>query len=165
MKAKLRPFQLSDAERLAQLANNYEIARFLTNRFPHPYTVEHAKEFIETFQKDKPCQRFAVTVNDELIGGCGINLQEDIFINNAELGYWIGEEYQKKGYMSQALQLISDYAFANFPITRLFCRIYGNNPASMRVAEKVGFTLEGKFEKTLLKYGEVLDEYIYAKRR
>jgi len=59
MKVKLRPFELSDVERLAQLANNYEIARFLTNRFPHPYTVEHAKEFIELFQKDKPSQRFA----------------------------------------------------------------------------------------------------------
>ena len=165
MKAKLRPFELSDAERLAELANNYEIARFLTNRFPHPYTIEHSKEFIELFQKDVPCQRFAVIVNGELVGGCGIHLQEDVFVNNAELGYWIGEEYQKKGYMSQALQLISDYAFANFPVTRLYCRIYGNNPGSMRVAEKVGFTLEAKFEKTLLKYKEVLDEYIYAKRR
>jgi ribosomal-protein-alanine N-acetyltransferase len=165
MKAELRPFELSDVERLAQLANNYEIARFLTNRFPHPYTVEHAKEFIELFQKDKPCQRFAIVVNDELIGGCGINLQEDIFVNNAELGYWIAKEYQGKGYMTDALKAITNYGFENFPVTRIFCRIYGNNPASMRVAEKAGFKLEAKFDKTLVKYGEVLDEYIYAKRR
>lgn len=165
MKVELRPWQTADAERLSELANNYQIARYLTNRFPHPYTIEHAKEFIATFMKDDPIQRFAITANKEIVGGCGINLQEDIFINNAELGYWIGLDHQKKGYMTEALCLITEYGFANFPLTRIFCRIFGNNPASMRVAEKAGFILEAKFEKTLVKYGEVLDEYIYAKRK
>jgi RimJ/RimL family protein N-acetyltransferase len=92
-------------------------------------------------------------------------LQEDIFINNAEIGYWVGEEYWGKGIMTEALKLITDKAFQSFPITRVYCRVFGNNPRSMKVLEKAGFTLEAKFDSTLLKNGEILDEYIYAKRR
>lgn len=165
MKVKLRPFKESDAERLALLANNYNIAKFLRNGFPHPYTVEHAKGFIDSLKNDNPTQRFVITVNDEMIGGAGIHLQDDIFELNAELGYWIGEPYWGKGYMSDAIQQVTDYAFANFKINRIFARVFGNNPASMRVVEKAGFKLEAKYDQTLFKFGEVLDEYIYAKRR
>ena len=43
---KLRPWQIEDAEDLAKYANNPNIAKFLTNGFPHPYTIENAKSFI-----------------------------------------------------------------------------------------------------------------------
>jgi ribosomal-protein-alanine N-acetyltransferase len=165
MKVKLRPFKESDAERLALLANNIKIAKFLRNGFPHPYTVEHAKNFIGSLKNDDPTQRFVITLNDEMIGGTGLNLQDDIFELNAEIGYWIGEPYWGNGYMSDAIQQITEYGFKNFKINRIFARVFGNNPASMRVVEKAGYKLEAKYDQTLLKYGEILDEYIYAKRR
>jgi ribosomal-protein-alanine N-acetyltransferase len=165
MKVKLRPWQMSDAGRLAHLANNPNIAKFMRNVFPHPYSIDHAKVFLETATKDTPVKVFAITVNDEVIGGTGIHPQEDIFANNAEIGYWIGEAYWGKGYMSEAIQLITDHAFKNFTMNRVWLRIFGNNPRSMKVAEKAGYTFEAKFEKTLLKNGELLDEYIYARRR
>lgn len=165
MSITIRRYQLSDAGRLAELANNYNVAKFLTDRFPHPYTLEHAQNFIESFRKDEPTKVFVIDLNGELIGGTGIHLQEDIFKNNAELGYWIGEPYWGKGYMTEALKLVSAYAFENFPITRLYCRVYGNNPRSMKVLEKAGFSLEAKFDKSLVKNSEILDEYIYAMRK
>lgn len=164
MNVKLRPWQMSDAERLASLANNINIAKYMRNVFPYPYSVDHAKAFLEMAIKEEK-RFFAITVNDELIGGTGVHPQDDIFVNNAEIGYWIGEAYWGKGYMSQAIKLITDHAFKNFPVNRLWLRIYGNNPRSMKIAEKASYKLEGKFEKTLLKNGELLDEYIYAKRR
>lgn len=164
MKVKLRPWQMSDAERLAILANNVNIAKFMRNVFPHPYSIDNAKMFLETALKEEK-RFFAITVNDEVIGGTGIHPQDDIFANNAEIGYWIGEPYWGKGYMSEAIKLITDQAFENFPINRVWLRIYGNNPRSMKIAEKAEYKLEAKFEKTLLKNGELLDEYIYAKRR
>jgi ribosomal-protein-alanine N-acetyltransferase len=165
MMVKLRPWQMSDAERLTELANNYKIAKFMRNIFPHPYGIENAKMFLSSIEKDKPVRVFAITVNNEVIGGTGVHPQDDIFSNNAEIGYWIGEHYWGKGYMSEAIHLITDHAFKNFPVNRVWLRIFGNNPASMKVAEKAGFTFEAKFDKTLLKNGELLDEYIYAKRR
>ncbi len=165
MSVQIRKWKKDDAPRLAELANNIKIAKYLTNRFPHPYTLENAHSFIEMFMKDEPARFFVITLNGEIIGGTGIHLQEDIFINNAELGYWIGEPYWGNGYMSEAIKLISDHAFKTFPVTRLFGRVYGNNPKSMKVLEKAGFILEAKFDKTLIKNGEILDEYIYAKRK
>lgn len=165
MSIALRPYSKEDAQRLSELANNFKIAKFLTGRFPHPYTIDHANTFIETFLKDEPTKVFAITYNNELVGGTGIHLQEDIFINNAEIGYWVGEAYWGKGIMTEALKLITDKAFQSFPITRVYCRVFGNNPRSMKVLEKAGFKLEAKFDRTLLKNGEILDEYIYAKRR
>jgi len=47
---KLRGFYKTDCDRLAELANNENISRNLTDGFPHPYTLEHAEEFI-VFQK------------------------------------------------------------------------------------------------------------------
>lgn len=165
MRVKLRKWHMSDAERLASLANNVHIAKYMRNVFPHPYSTEHAKAFLEIALKDEKPRVFAITVDDELIGGTGIHPQDDIFINNAEIGYWIGEHYWGKGYMSEALTLVTEYAFNNFPINRVWLRIYGNNPRSIKVAEKTGYKLEAKFEKTLLKNGELLDEYIYGKRK
>lgn len=164
MNVKLREWQMNDAERLTSLANNINVAKYMRNVFPHPYSIDNAKMFLETAIKEQK-RFFAITVNDELIGGTGIHLQDDIFVNNAEIGYWIGEAYWGKGYMSEAMTLITDHAFRNFSVNRLWLRIYGNNPRSMKIAEKAGYKLEAKFDKTLLKNGELLDEYIFAKRR
>ena len=50
-------------------------------------------------------------------------------------------------------------------IVRIFARIFGTNKASQKVVEKCGFKLEGKYDKTLYKNGEYLDELIYAIRK
>ena len=165
MVVELRPFIIDDADELTTIANNYNIAKFMTNRFSHPYAKENALAFFESIKNDVPNRIFAITVNDKIVGSTGVHFQEDIFVNNAEIGYWIGEPYWGNGYATEALIQISEYAFKTFPINRLFCRVFGNNPKSMKVVEKVGFKLEAKFEKTLLKNGELLDEYIYAKRK
>jgi len=165
MNVKLRPYRESDADKLALLANNFKIAKFLRNGFPHPYNIDHAKAAIKEFQSHEPTRIFAITVNNELVGSAGIHPMDDIFSMNSEIGYWIGEPYWGKGYMSQAILQITDIAFEKFEINRVFARVFGNNPASMRIVEKAGYILEAKFEKTLLKNGEILDEYIYAKRR
>lgn len=165
MAVKLRPFTINDAEQLVSIANNFNIAKFMTNRFPHPYGKENALAFFELIKNDSPNRIFAITVDDKIVGSTGVHFQEDIFVNNAEIGYWIGEPYWGNGYASEALTQITEYAFKTFSINRLFCRVFGNNPKSMRVVEKAGYKLEAKFEKTLLKNGELLDEYIFAIRK
>jgi RimJ/RimL family protein N-acetyltransferase len=58
-----------------------------------------------------------------------------------------------------------DFAFANYKINRVFAIPFGTNIASQKVLEKNNFILEGKFDKVLIKNGELLDELIYAIRR
>ena len=165
MDFRLRPWKMNDAQGLPKYANNLKIARFMTDRFPHPYTVADAKSFIEFANGDEPVHLFAIDINGEAVGGIGIHPQEDVFRKNAELGYWLAEPFWGKGIITRAVTQMINFAFNTYDINRVFARPFGTNKASQRVLEKAGFKLEGRFEKTLVKNGEYLDELVYAVRR
>jgi ribosomal-protein-alanine N-acetyltransferase len=161
----LRPWKITDVNSLVKYGNNYKIAKNLADQFPHPYTMEKAKLYIEVATKDIPYNRLAIEINGEAAGGIGIHPKSDIECKNAELGYWLGEPFWGNGIMTQAIIQIVDYGFKNFDIDRIFARPFGTNVPSQRALEKAGFILEAKFEKTFFKSGEYLDELIYAVRR
>lgn len=162
---KLRSFRPSDLENLVKYANNSKIAQNLTDAFPHPYTEETGKAFIEMAMKKDPPTLFAISLDDELVGGIGLHPQSDIQRLNAELGYWLAEPFWGRGLVTQAIREIVAYGFATLPINRIFARPFGTNFASQRVLEKAGFILEARFEKTLIKNGLLEDELVYAVRK
>ena len=161
----LRPWRINDVESLVENANNANIAKFMTDMFPHPYTKSNAESFISFATKDDPVHIFAIEVDGKAIGGIGIHPQTDVMRKNAELGYWLGQNYWGKGIITRAVQQMVDFGFKTFDITRIYARPYHTNIASQRVLEKAGFTLEAKFEKTIFKDGEFLDELVYAIRK
>ena len=161
----LRKWCDSDIESLAKYANNYNIARYLTNAFPYPYSIEDAKAYISIVKAENPTKCFAIDLNGEAIGSIGIFPQADVHRKNAETGYFLAEEFWGQGIMPEAIRQIVDYGFKTFDITRIFARPYGHNLKSQRVLEKAGFTLEARFEKALFKNGEFVDELIYGIRK
>ncbi|WP_029905733.1 GNAT family N-acetyltransferase [Prevotella sp. 10(H)] len=161
----LREWKDSDLESLTKHANNYNIARFLTDGFPYPYTIAAGERFLSKIAIQKPAQIFAIDVHGEAVGSIGIFPQTDIHSKNAEMGYWLSEEYWGHGIMPRAIKEIVEYGFITFDINRIFARPFGTNIQSQRVLEKAGFVLEAELEKVLYKNGEYLDELIYAKRR
>lgn len=165
MEIKLRPFHLDDMENLAQSANNSNIARFMTDSFPHPYTLTNAKAFIEMATKDEPVHIFAIDIAGKACGGMGVHPMQDIHRKNAEIGYWIAEPYWGKGIVSALLPQLIEFAFKTYDINRLFAKAFGNNRASQRILEKNGFVLETTLKEVIYKNGEYLDELIYAIRR
>ena len=86
IKIILRHWRKEDIEPLVKLANNKNIADNLRDRFPHPYTLKDAEEWI-TLNENKPTAQagknaatnFAIEGNGELVGGCGIVLLEDVY--------------------------------------------------------------------------------------
>lgn len=161
----LRPWHLNDAEHLAEIANNSNIAKFMMNQFPHPYTLENANAFINMASANTPKNILAIDLNGKAIGGIGTHLQSDVYCKNAELGYWLGEDYWGKGYITKAVQLMIEYAFKSFEIERIFAKPFGSNKASQKVLEKSGFVLEAQLSKTIYKNNVYEDELIYAVRR
>lgn len=162
----LRHWTPADKDSLLKYANNFNIARFMTDAFPHPYTPENADQFLERVCAVTPANVLAIAVNDEAVGSIGIFPQADIMRLNAELGYWLGEPLWGYGIMPRAVEQMIQYAFQTFPgITRIYARPYSNNPASRRVLEKAGFVLEAHIKDNIIKNGEVLDELIFAVRR
>ncbi|HEY9084250.1 MAG TPA: GNAT family protein [Vicingaceae bacterium] len=165
MKFKLRPWKISDLDNLVKYANNWNIAKNMTDQFPFPYSEKDGKAFIEMATKDDPIHIFAIDIDGQAVGGIGIHPQNDIHRKNAELGYWLAEPFWGQGIISNAIKLIVDFAFETYAINRVFARPYGTNIASQKVLEKNNFVLEGKFDQVLIKDNLLLDELVYAIRR
>ena len=165
MNFTLRPFRESDLTSLVKYANNYNIAKFLTNGFPHPYTEEDGRKFISSVSNNNPVNVFAIEVEDEAVGAIGIFPQSDIHEKNAEMGYWLAEPFHGNGIMTRAIGEIVEYGFKTFDITRIFARPFSTNPTSQRVLEKAGFVCEARLKNALYKAGNYMDELIYAIRK
>ncbi|MDE7310858.1 MAG: GNAT family N-acetyltransferase [Eubacterium sp.] len=77
----------------------------------------------------------------KLIGRAGIEHRETQDGVLMELGYVIGTAYQKQGYATEVCQAIAAYAAEELGIEQLHCFIHPHNNGSLRVAQKLGFTL------------------------
>jgi len=165
MQFELRPFELNDLASLVKHANNYNIAKNLSNKFAFPYTTDHGIAFINLALSATPKEIFAITINGEAVGSIGVHPKTDIHCKNAEIGYWIAEEFWGQGIVPEAVKLMVNYGFKTFDITRIYASTYDINIKSQRVLEKAGFTLEAEFKETLYKNGTVYDEMVYAIRK
>ena len=165
MQFELRGWKFSDLESLVKHANNYEVARFMTDQFPHPYTEEKGKSFIEMAMNMDPQRFFAIDIDGQACGGIGIHPQQDIMRKNAELGYWLAQPFWGNGIITRAIPQVVEYGFKTFDITRIFARPFGTNARSKRALEKCGFIYETTFTKTIYKNGEFIDELFYAVRK
>ena len=74
-RAEVRTWEESDAESLAVHANNAKIWLNLRDAFPHPFTIEDAREFIRSARTQKPETRFAIAVGGQAVGGVGPRIQ------------------------------------------------------------------------------------------
>lgn len=153
----------TDQSRLAALCNNRKIWDNVRDFLPSPYTEQNALEFIKNCQEEDPLVRFAIEYKGELAGCVGLVRQTDIYRLTAEIGYWIGEPFWGMGIATKAVGLITDYGFNQLELIRIYTGVFDFNIASQRVLEKSGFTLEGIFEKSVIKNGRILNEYRYAK--
>ncbi len=82
------------------------------------------------------------------------NLSEIVRGNfqSAYLGYYAGEPYAGRGYMTEGLRLVLRHAFENLKLHRVEANIQPTNAASIRLARRAGFTQEG-FSRHYLKIG------------
>lgn len=158
----LRSWEPDDAASIQKHADNPNVYSFLMDRFPHPYTMEAAIGWVTPMLDQNPMVNFVIDVDGLAVGVIGLELRDDIYSKAPLLGYWLGEDYWGRGIMPQAVKLITDYAFTRLDVIRIQAGVLSNNPKSMRVLEKAGFTKEGILKNGLIKNGVVLDEHIYA---
>ena len=161
MRCTLRPWRVGDESSLVQHANNRRVWRNLAC-LPHPYTAADADAWISRAAAQSPPTDFAIAVQDEAVGGIGIEIGRDVFFRSAEIGYWLGEAYWGRGIATEALRAMTEYAFTTFDLCRLQAGVFEWNPASMRVLEKAGYELEARHRKTVSKDGETIDRLVYA---
>lgn len=158
----VRSWEWRDREAIVRHANNRNVWINLRDRFPHPYTHAEARNWLEMVVGVKPENSFAIAVDDEAVGGIGFTVQHDVGRRSAEIGYWLGEEYWGRGIATQALIAVTDYAFANYDLCRMYAHVFAWNPASARVLEKAGYEFEGRLKKSVTKDGQTIDQLMYA---
>jgi RimJ/RimL family protein N-acetyltransferase len=159
---QIRSFRPGDAAAIAKYANNRRVWINLRDRFPHPYFREHAEAWITHCLRQAPETSFAIASAEEAIGGIGLTPQEDVHRHSAEVGYWLGEPFWGRGIATSALRAVTEYAFAEFELVRLYAFVFEWNRASARVLEKAGYTYEGCLRKSAIKDGESIDQLLYA---
>jgi RimJ/RimL family protein N-acetyltransferase len=160
--AEVRSWRESDAESLALHANDREVWRNMSDRFPHPYTAADARAFLQSAMARVPESWFAIAVDDQAVGGIGFTPQGDIQRVSAEIGYWLGVAFWGRGIVSEALRAVTRYAVQTHGLTRVFAVPFAWNAASFRVLEKAGFTREARLRRSAIKDGRVIDQMLYA---
>ena len=83
----------------------------------------------------------------------------------AYLGYWMSEDAQGRGYVTEALRAVLDFAFGPAGLHRVQAAIMPRNIRSLRVIEKLGFRREGYAERYLQIAGKWEDHIVFARTR
>jgi [ribosomal protein S5]-alanine N-acetyltransferase len=159
----VRRWRLDDAESLATHANNRKIWLMVRDLFPHPYTIQDAHKFLQRAISEQPEMKFCVEIDGAAVGGIGVHPGQDVYRHTATMGYWLGEQFWGRGIMTEAVSAVTDFCFRNFLFRRISAEVFANNPASGRVLEKAGFTLEARLKNQVLKEGMLLDALLYAR--
>jgi RimJ/RimL family protein N-acetyltransferase len=161
----LRPWRADDAASLVRHANNPRVWANLRDRFPSPYTPGDADAWLRHCARTVPITDLAIDVEGEAVGGVGLVLQTDVERVDAEIGYWLGEEYWGRGLMSAAVGAFVPWAFSRFNLARVHANVFAFNAASARVLEKAGFELEGRLRQSAYKNEQLIDQLLYARVR
>src|SRR5712692_7024615 len=148
----LREFTPEDADALALVLSDPETMRY----YPAPYDRDGVEQWIERnrrrYQDDGVglwAMELAKTQDSEvpgskvreIIGDCGITLQQVEGERLYEIGYHLRRDFWGQGLATEAAIACRDWAFAHLKTERLISLIRPENLPSRRVAERVAMTV------------------------
>jgi len=155
----LNQFHLSDAERLSELLNISDVSIFTTN-IPFPYSLEDANTFINLSQEEFLQNKsiiFAIREKESnlLVGGIGIQIKSNH--KRGVLGYWIAKDYWGRGFATESLERVLEFAFNDLNLNKLEAVHVSENLASGKVMGKVGMVKEGELKQHFFKNNKFWD--------
>lgn len=160
----LRPLLISDGWEIRRMAGNSKVAEN-TLYMPFPYPEGVAEEWISThsneFFEKKQLVLGICRKEDKVLVGC-IGLTLKIEIGNAELGYWIGEEFWNQGFATEAARAMIEYGFRSLNLHKIYAYYFSNNEASGSVMRKAGMEKEGYLREHVRHWGEYKDLLLYG---
>ena len=143
------------------LANDEEVARYLLQVFPFPYSRKDGIFYLKLSDdrwKSGEGYDFAIFIKegDKYIGNISISKRHDDVWG---FGYWIGKKFWRNGYATEAVRVLVSYLFDNSIVRKLSAGIFSPNKASENVLKKNGFEVEGLLkEERYLRDGKVIDD-------
>jgi RimJ/RimL family protein N-acetyltransferase len=140
----LRPLRATDAAQIQALFPHYELLKYMVAAIPWPYPADGAQQFIDgALASMTREERFVWAIVEDADGDDSLIGCIDLFPNKADdhRGFWLGLPYQRKGYMTEAVAAVTDFAFDVLRLPRLLLNNAEPNLASHRLKEKAGATV------------------------
>jgi ribosomal-protein-alanine N-acetyltransferase len=122
------------------------------------------KRYAEDQRTDQAYAFFIFRQEDNsLVGGLTLaNVRRGV-AQAGSLGYWLGEPFVRRGYMSAAVKALLPFAFGTLKLHRVEAACIPTNAASIRLLEKCGFVREGYAREYLCINGVWQDHLLYAR--
>lgn len=140
----LREFRLDDLDAVHGIVGDDRVTWFLSfDSRSREQAEDMLAGILERAQKDPRTEFYLAitpTGTDELIGFARLALGG---VKAAKLGYAVAHEHQGKGYATDAVITMLRFAFGSLALHRVTAAIGPDNPASMAVIQRTGFTQEG----------------------
>ncbi len=135
----LREMSMDDFDALYAVLADPDIMQ----HYPYTFDEERVRSWIERNMnryKDNGFGLWAVCLKDtgEMIGDCGLTLQNIEGEMLPEIGYHIRRDQQRKGYAKEAAAAVRDWAFkyTDYPAIYSYCKY--TNEGSFKTAESIG---------------------------
>lgn len=137
--------------------------RWASDEFERPAWRQRLSRYRKDFADGTAAAFFIFEAGGgKLVGGITIGNIRHGVAQSGQIGYWIGERFAGKGFMLEALLLVSRFAFDTLRLHRVEAACIPDNMRSIRVLEKAGFRREGLLRSYLRINGNWQDHYIYA---
>lgn len=127
-------------------------------------TLEFAENFVKgTMQRNKEGSEYAFVIfeNDTMVGRIGV-YKIDNQNKIGEIGYWIAENAQGKGIITQSAKAIISFCFSSLQLNRIEIKCGTANMKSKGIPEKLKFTKEGVLRQAEYLNGRYIDLNLYA---
>ena len=141
-----RKLTMDDLQVLHSILSDEEVMKY----YPKAFDMNKTKSWIEWNIDNYRKYGFGLWAvilkeNNQLIGDCGITMQN--IHNNLvpEIGYHIDKRFWNKGYATQAAKACLQYAFDVLQLDEVYCYQKYTNLPSRRVAEKMGMKLQEEY--------------------
>ena len=174
----LRPFAISDRRQWKQVRasnrdwlNQWEATVPTTSQRLSKFNSRSGaplsfSNMVRAFRKEARAGRsfsFGIFIGPNLIGQ--INLSGIIYgaLRGGHIGYWLDRNFSNKGYMTRAVNIVTNFAFDELELHRIEINIRPENEPSIRVAEKCGYLYEGLRPRYLHIDGQWRDHHCFVK--
>jgi RimJ/RimL family protein N-acetyltransferase len=148
----------ADAVSLSKLAGERDVAE-MTASIPHPYTEQDAARWVFSARAGNALGSSLALViarrgrPTEAIGSVGLHQTRP---GVALLGYWLGQPFQGRGFVTEAVEAMVETTFRLADVGEIHAQARVENEASRRVLEKCGFSSEGRAQIDLPARGGVV---------
>ena len=158
----LRFLETSDADSLKDVFNEPLFREYEMG--PHPFTIEDATRYIDNsikLREHKKTYIYGMFAGKELVGVTSVHDINWIH-KSGELFYWTRKDMRNKGIGLAGVEKMLELAFNKYGLHRIEAKMRQDNTGSVKLAEKLGFKLEGKLRDKYFNNSRHYDAFEYA---